>query len=102
MALSGTFEDLTSLFIFATWIFYALAVVALFRLRRTEPHLPRPYRAWGYPVLPALFVLGALALTVSLWMARPVRSSIGLALIFLGLPFYGYWQGKSVATKPQA
>ncbi len=59
MALSGTFEDLTSLFIFATWIFYALAVVALFRLRRTEPDLPRPYRAWGYPVLPALFVLGA-------------------------------------------
>jgi basic amino acid/polyamine antiporter, APA family len=102
MALSGTFEDLTSLFIFATWIFYALAVLALFRLRRTEPHLPRPYRAWGYPVLPALFVLGALALTVSLWMARPVRSSVGLALIFLGLPFYGYWQRKSVATKPQA
>jgi ABC-type Fe3+-siderophore transport system permease subunit len=53
-------------------------------------------------VLPALFVLGALALTVSLWMARPVRSSVGLALIFLGLPFYGYWQRKSVATKPQA
>jgi amino acid transporter len=92
MALTGTFEDLTSLFIFATWIFYGLAVVALFRLRRTEPGLARPYRAWGYPLLPALFVVGAVALTVSLWIARPVRSTIGLALILFGLLFYRYWQ----------
>ena len=63
MALTGTFEDLTSLFIFATWIFYGLAVIAMFRLRRIEPDLPRPYRAWGYPVLPALFIAGAIALT---------------------------------------
>lgn len=91
MALSGTFEDLTSLFIFATWIFYGLAVVSLFRLRRTEPNMPRPYRTWGYPVVPGLFVAGAIALTISLWIARPVRSSIGLLLILLGLAFYQYW-----------
>ncbi|HWG59165.1 MAG TPA: amino acid permease [Candidatus Acidoferrales bacterium] len=91
MALTGTFEDLTSLFIFATWIFYGLAVVALMRMRRTQPDLPRPYRTWGYPVVPGLFVLGAIALTVSLWLARPVRSSIGLALILLGLIFYRFW-----------
>ena len=94
MALSGTFEDLTSLFIFATWIFYGLSVVAMFRLRRLEPDLPRPYRAWGYPVLPAFFIAGALALTVSLWIARPLRSTIGLGLILLGLVFYRHWQGK--------
>jgi len=98
MALSGTFEDLTSLFVFATWIFYGLAVVVLFRLRRTEPDLARPYRAWGYPALPALFVMGAVALTVSLWIARPVRSTIGLALILLGLVFYRYWQGQLKRT----
>ena len=92
MALTGTFEDLTSLFIFSTWIFYGLAVIALFRLRRMEPDLPRPYRAWGYPVLPGLFLAGALALTVSLWAARPVRSTMGLALILFGLVFYRYWQ----------
>ncbi|MGH9708354.1 MAG: APC family permease, partial [Candidatus Acidiferrales bacterium] len=91
MALSGTFEDLTSLFIFSTWIFYGLAVVSLFRLRRTEPDMPRPYRTWGYPVVPGLFVAGAVALTISLWFARPVRSSIGLLLILLGLLFYQYW-----------
>ena len=49
MALTGTFEELTNLFIFAGWIFYGFAVVALFRMRKTEPDLPRPYRCWGYP-----------------------------------------------------
>jgi APA family basic amino acid/polyamine antiporter len=94
MALTGTFEDLTSLFIFATWIFYGLGVLSLFRLRRIEPDLPRPYRAWGYPILPALFIAGAIALTASLWIARPVRSTVGLALILFGLVFYRYWSAK--------
>lgn len=91
MALTGTFEELTNLFIFAGWIFYGLAVVALFRLRRKEPDMPRPYRCWGYPWVPGIFVAGALALTVSLWLDRPGRSSIGLLLIFAGLPFYKWW-----------
>jgi basic amino acid/polyamine antiporter, APA family len=91
MALSGTFEELTNLFIFAGWIFYGLAVVALFRLRKQEPGLERPYRCWGYPWVPGLFVLGALVLTLNLWLIRPGRSSIGLLLILAGLPFYRYW-----------
>src|SRR6266436_6577689 len=91
MALTGTFEELTNLFIFAGWIFYGLAVVALFRLRRTEPDMPRPYRCWGYPWVPGLFVAGALALTVNIWLQRPGRSSIGLLLIFAGLPLYRRW-----------
>jgi basic amino acid/polyamine antiporter, APA family len=97
MALSGTFEDLTSLFIFATWIFYGLAVVSMMRMRRTEPNLPRPYRTWGYPAVPLLFVLGAVALTISLWIARPVRSSLGLVLILFGLVFYRYWRARGGA-----
>jgi APA family basic amino acid/polyamine antiporter len=92
--LSGTFEELTSLFIFATWIFYGLAVVSLMRLRRTEPDLPRSYHCWGYPWVPVTFVAGALALTITLWLARPVRSSIGLGLILSGLFFYRYWRKK--------
>jgi amino acid transporter len=91
MALTGTFEELTNLFIFAGWIFYGLAVVALFRMRRTEPNLPRPYRCWGYPWVPGIFVAGALALTVNIWIDRPVRCSIGLLLILAGLPFYRRW-----------
>ena len=95
MALTGTFEELTNLFIFATWIFYGLAVVSLFRLRKREPDMPRPYRCPGYPVVPGLFVFGALALTISVLFQNPGRSSIGLVLILLGLPFYRYWQKMS-------
>jgi amino acid transporter len=98
MALTGTFEELTNLFIFATWIFYGLAVVALFRLRRSEPELPRPYRCWGYPWVPGVFVAGALALTLNIWIDRPGRSSIGFLLILVGLPFYRWWSSR----KPQA
>lgn len=98
MALTGTFEELTNLFIFAGWIFYGLAVVALFRLRRIEPDMPRPYRCWGYPWVPGIFVAGALALTVSLWLDRPGRSSIGLLLILAGLPFYKWWSVRAAAT----
>jgi basic amino acid/polyamine antiporter, APA family len=96
-ALTGTFEEFTSLFIFATWIFYGLAVVAMMRMRRTEPDLPRPYRCWGYPLVPVVFVAGAAALTVTLWIARPVRSSVGLALIVSGLLFYRHWK-KTLST----
>jgi basic amino acid/polyamine antiporter, APA family len=92
MALTGTFEELTSLFVFAAWIFYGLSVVAMLRLRRIAPNLERPYRTWGYPIVPLLFVAGAFALTISIWIERPVRSSIGLALILSGLVFYRFWR----------
>ena len=95
MALTGTFEELTNLFIFAAWIFYGFAVLALFRLRTTEPDLPRPYRCWGYPWVPGIFVAGSLALTFNLWLERPGRSSIGLLLILVGLPFYRYWSRRA-------
>lgn len=102
MALTGTFEELTNLFIFAGWIFYGLAVVALFRMRKTEPNMERPYRCWGYPWVPGLFVLGALALTVNLWLDRPGRSTIGLLLIAAGLPFYYYWRNKAARSAEPA
>ena len=88
LALTGTYEDLYSLFIFATFIFYGLVTASLFRLRRTEPEMARPYRTWGYPWAPALFLLGAFVVTLNVWIERPLRSSIGLGLILLGLPFY--------------
>ena len=101
MALTGTFEELTNLFIFAVWIFYGLAVVALFRMRRTEPQMARPYRCWGYPWVPGIFVAGALALTVNIWINRPVRSSVGLLLILAGLPFYRYWRRRTDESASQ-
>jgi len=97
MALTGTFEELTNLFIFSTWIFYGLAVLALLRMRRTEPNVARPYRCWGYPWVPGMFVAGALALTVNIWIQRSGRSSIGLLLILAGLPFYHRWKKANLA-----
>ncbi len=91
MALSGGFEDLTSLVMFGSWTFYGLAVFAMLRMRRTQPDMPRPYRTWGYPVTPVLFVCGAFALAISLWIARPVRSTIGFVLVLSGLFFYRVW-----------
>src|SRR5207245_9796692 len=65
LALTGTFEELYSLFVFAVWIFFALTSVALLRLRRVEPNLVRPYRAWGYPLPPPIFVVVDVPVTVN-------------------------------------
>lgn len=92
LALSGTYEELYSLFVFAVWIFFALTAIALLRLRSKEPSLLRPYRAWGYPATPIIFLLAAAALTVNLWMVRPVRSSLGLLVILAGVPFFYSWR----------
>jgi amino acid transporter len=66
-------------------------------MRKTEPDLPRPYRCWGYPWVPGIFVTGALALTFNIWLERPGRSSIGLLLILAGLPFYRWWSASGSA-----
>ena len=92
LALTGTFEELYSLFVFAVWIFFALTAIALLRLRRKEPDLPRPYKVWGYPWTPLIFLVAAIALTVNLWMVRPVRSSLGLIVILAGVPYFYRWR----------
>jgi APA family basic amino acid/polyamine antiporter len=97
LALTGTFEELYSLFIFGEWIFLALSALALLRLRAKEPALARPYKAWGYPLTPLIFLAAALALTINLWMVRPVRSSLGLLVILAGVPFFFHWS-KSATT----
>jgi APA family basic amino acid/polyamine antiporter len=91
LVLTGSFEEVTALMVFASWSFYGLSAVALFRLRAKEPDLPRPYRTIGYPVVPALFLILSAFLTVSIVMERPLRSLIGIGLILAGVPFYLYW-----------
>jgi basic amino acid/polyamine antiporter, APA family len=95
LALSGTFEDLYSLYVFTVWIFYGLQTAAVIRLRMKEPNLARPYRTLGYPVLPILFVIGAVAVTVNSWLQRPISSSIGLGLMAFGFLFYRHWRGQA-------
>jgi len=92
LALSGTFDQITTAAIFGVWVFTALVGSSLFILRNKLPAAPRRYRTPGYPVVPALFVLVALWLVVNTIMAYPVESVAGLALIALGLPFYFYFR----------
>lgn len=98
LALSGTFDDLSYLYVFLVWIFYAAQTAGLIVLRHKEPNLPRPYKTWGYPVLPIIFILGALALTVNSLMERPGRSLMGIAVMIIGLIFYARWRKRSTAA----
>jgi len=92
LALSGTFDQITTSAIFGVWLFAAFVGSSLFVLRHKLPVAPRRYRTPGYPVVPALFVAVALWLVVNTLMANPVESAAGLVLIALGLPFYFYFR----------
>ena len=92
LALSGTFDQITTALIFGVWVFTALVGSSLFVLRKKLPVAPRRYRTPGYPVVPALFVLVALWLVVNTLTAYPVESAAGLVLIALGLPFYFFFR----------
>jgi APA family basic amino acid/polyamine antiporter len=92
LVLSGSYEQLFTCVIFASWILYGMTAAAVIVLRRKRPDLPRPYRTWGYPWVPATFVLVALALIFSTLLDSPRESVLGIGLIVLGLPFYFYWK----------
>ncbi|HKY27759.1 MAG TPA: amino acid permease, partial [Pyrinomonadaceae bacterium] len=92
LALSGSFDQLTDLAVFAFWLFYGMVTASVFVFRRREPEAPRPYRTWGYPVVPALFVLVTIVLIIFSIRNAPVRSVIGLAIIAAGLPVYWYFK----------
>lgn len=91
LTLTGGYEALFTYVTFASVLFGTLGGVAIFVLRARRPNAPRPYRALGYPVIPALYVLGSFALVGNTLMERPTESIAGLGLVALGLPFYFYW-----------
>jgi APA family basic amino acid/polyamine antiporter len=91
LALSGSFDTLTDYVIFGSWIFYGLVTASVFIFRRRMPDAERPYRAWGYPVVPVLFLLVTGWLLVNTLITTPVQALIGLGLIVLGLPVYLLW-----------
>ncbi len=88
LAMSGSFDTLTDYVIFGSWIFYALITSSIFVFRRKYPDAPRPYRAWGYPVVPVIFLLVSGWLLINTMITAPTQSFIGLGLILLGLPVY--------------
>jgi len=84
---------------FASVAFGVLGGLAIFRLRKLKPNVPRPYRTWGYPVVPALFVAGLSVLVVNTVVEKPAESLIGVILVALGLPAYAYWRSKRSPTR---
>jgi APA family basic amino acid/polyamine antiporter len=95
LVLSGSFDQLTDMLVFASFIFYGATTLGLFILRATMPDAPRPYKAWGYPVVPALFILFCIALITITILSRPREAGIGLSLMLAGVPFYWYWNKKA-------
>jgi amino acid transporter len=90
-----SFEELAETFILGLWPFFMLAVWAVFRLRRTRPDLVRPYRTWGYPVVPFLFLLVSGAMLLNALLAQPLSTLYSFGVIASGFPVYWVWKRKS-------
>ena len=88
LVLSGTFDQLTDMIIFAVFIYYGATTLGVFILRKRMPDAPRPYKVWGYPIVPAIVVLFSAALFLNTIYARPREAAIGMALMLAGVPIY--------------
>jgi len=100
-ALSGTFDVLTDLIVFMLLLFNGLAVAAVYVLRRKLADAVRPYRVWGYPVVPALFLAGTAYLMINTLIATPGRALAGLGIVVAGLPLYAYYARRLPRSRPE-
>lgn len=98
LCLSGTYNQLLDYVIFASVLFYALTTIALFLLRKKQPDMPRPVKAFGYPVIPALYVVALSALMVVLLIRKPLYTWPGLVIVALGIPVYLIWRRRAGRT----
>ncbi len=94
LVLSGSFDQLTDMLIFAAFFFYGATAFGVFVMRVREPQAERPYRVWGYPVVPALFILFCAALIVITCFSHPREAMLGVLLMLTGVPFYFWWTRK--------
>jgi APA family basic amino acid/polyamine antiporter len=99
LTLSGSYGDLLDYVIFAVMLFYILTIAGLFRLRRTRPDMERPYRALGYPVLPALYIVVAGVIEALLLVYKPNYTWPGLFIVLAGVPVYWLWRRSSAVGK---
>jgi APA family basic amino acid/polyamine antiporter len=93
LVLTGTYRALFTRVVYTEWIFFGLMAASLFFLRRRRDYTPA-YRAWGFPLLPALFVLSSATIVLHQIVVQPVESMSGLALVAAGLPVYWIWNRK--------
>lgn len=88
LCLSGKYGDLLDMISFVVVLFYAITIIGIFKLRKTRPDAERPYKAFGYPVLPIIYIIMALVFCVFLIIFKPVYAGIGLGIVLLGIPVY--------------
>jgi basic amino acid/polyamine antiporter, APA family len=106
LIISGSFDMLADMFTFVTWLAYLLGGIGIFILRKKMPDYPRPYRAWGYPVVPILFIAFASFYVVStIWndinnyitgQVTVINSLLGIGIIVLGMPLYWYFKKRKI------
>jgi len=99
LASTGTYKQLYTYVIFTGWLFYAAAAFAVVVLRRKNPNLERPYRVWGYPVVPIAFTAAALTIVANALVRSPMESGIGLILVLAGVPIFLLWGRKAAASR---
>jgi basic amino acid/polyamine antiporter, APA family len=88
LVLSGAYYELLTYVVFVVLIFYVLTLIGIFRLRKTRPDMPRPYRAWGYPVLPVIYCIIAISICAALFMFKRDETWPGALIVLLGIPLY--------------
>ncbi|MCJ7612302.1 MAG: hypothetical protein MUP19_08565, partial [Candidatus Aminicenantes bacterium] len=98
LCLSGQFQALIEFVVFALVLFFAASGLAVIVLRRRQPGRERPYKTWGYPVLPLLFVAMNLAIFLNRVIAQTRESLGGIIILLLGIPAYWYWKNQSRRT----
>lgn len=98
LVLSGTFDQLTDMIIFAVFIYYGATTLGVFILRKKMPDAPRPYKVWGYPIVPAVVILFCAVLIVNTIFTRPREAGIGVALMLTGVPMYWWFKKNNRVT----
>jgi APA family basic amino acid/polyamine antiporter len=92
LCLSGTYGDLLDYVIFAVLIFFTLTILAIFILRKKRPDIPRPYKAFGYPVIPAIYIATTIIIMIILLIYKPDYTFPGLGIVLIGIPVFYFWR----------
>lgn len=95
MTLTGSYTQLLTYVVFVSFVFYAMSAAGVIRLRHREPEMVRPYRTWGYPVTPVVFILFAIYLVGDAIRQTPLESAVGAGILLAGVPAYWYWSRRS-------
>jgi len=92
LCLSGTYSNLLDYVIFAVLIFFTLTILSIFILRVKRPEIPRPYKAFGYPVIPSIYILITISIMIILLIYKPDYTFPGLGIVLLGIPVFYLWR----------